>query len=469
MPSPVVVRSIVVAATIVAAVLRLSFLGHQSLWFDEIFTREVLGESSIAGVWHHVRQTESTPPLFYVLGWLAGARSAVAMRLIPALALTAAVPVNYLAMRRLVGQRAALASTAILAVSPLLVSYASDARSYGLLLLTALLSVWSFAALLDHASWRRYSLWVTAAIACVWTHYFGFVVVGAEVIVLLVLLRREWGRTVAALFVVMLCLLPLAPLVSAQAGDARAAFIEGSPLSSRAAETVRQLAMGPNVPRTWLEAAGLALWCVTVAAGALLALCSKSRGARALLALATITVGAPLLLALSGIEDRFYARNLILVAPLAAALAAPIMLRLRAVPLATYLALALLTSVWVATNWRYEQVDWRDALARVEAVAPGAPILAVTRFGAPIVQTYLHRQPVPPAGLVTQQAWIVVEPTRRSGRRALGPAQAPSLVGFSLVRELRVCAFRLILVGASHPTPLVPGATANSTLFPGRT
>jgi mannosyltransferase len=155
MPRTAAVWSIVAAATIMAAALRLPFLGHQSLWLDEVFTREVLHESSISGLWQHVKQTESTPPLFYVLGWLAGARSAVAMRLIPALALIAAVPVNYLATRRLVGQHVALASAAILAVSPLLVFYASDARSYGLSLLTALLSVWAFAHVLGFGSRAR--------------------------------------------------------------------------------------------------------------------------------------------------------------------------------------------------------------------------------------------------------------------------------------------------------------------------
>jgi hypothetical protein len=39
MRSTAAVRSIVGAATIVAAVLRLPFLGHQSLWLDEVFTR----------------------------------------------------------------------------------------------------------------------------------------------------------------------------------------------------------------------------------------------------------------------------------------------------------------------------------------------------------------------------------------------------------------------------------------------
>lgn len=125
----------------------------------------------------------------------------------------------------------------------------------------------------------------------------------------------------------------------------------------------------------------------------LLALRSNSRGARALLALATITVGAPLLLALLGIEDRFYARNVILVTPLAATLAAPLMLRLRAVPLAAYLALALLTSVWVATNWRYEQVDWRDALARAwqRIRNLGATRFAGTNWATPIVPSQASR------------------------------------------------------------------------------
>jgi 4-amino-4-deoxy-L-arabinose transferase-like glycosyltransferase len=460
--------SIVVAATIVAATLRLPFLGHQSLWLDEVFTREILGESSLSGLWHHVRQTESTPPLYYILGWLTDAHSAVAMRLTPALALTATVPVSYLAMRRLVGQCAALASSAITAVSPVLVSYATDARSYGLLVLTALLSVWTFAALLERTSWRRYALWTAAAITCVWTHYFGFFVFGAEAVVLLVMLPREWPRTAASLVVVAFCLLPLASLAATQACSERAAFIEGSPLNSRLAATTRQLAMGPNVPRAWLETIGLTLWCVTVVAGALLTLRSNNRGTRALLAIAAITVGVPLLLALSGAEDRFYARNVILETPLAAALAAPVMLRLRAAPLAAYLALALLTSMWVATNWRYEQVDWRDALARVETVNASAPILAITRFEAPVVQTYLHRSPTLPPGLMARQAWIVVEPTRAQGQRALGLARAPTLAGFRAVRELRIYGFRLILIDASHPTAIVPSPAANSTLFPGR-
>jgi hypothetical protein len=68
-------------------------------------------------------------------------------------------------------------------------------------------------------------------------------------------------------------------------------------------------------------------------------------------------LGVPLALAVLGVEDRVYARNLVAALPLCAGLAAPALLRARALPLALYLALCLLASVWVASSWRFEQAD----------------------------------------------------------------------------------------------------------------
>jgi 4-amino-4-deoxy-L-arabinose transferase-like glycosyltransferase len=453
-------------ATIVAAGLRLPFLGHQSLWLDEIFTRQILREPTLSGLWHHIEATESTPPLYYLLGWLLHARSTVAMRLISALALIAAVPVGYLAFRRLVGWRAALATAWILAVSPILVSYSTDARSYGLFVLTALLSVWAFSVLLDRTSPRQFALWVIASVACVWTHYFGASVVAAEVIVLLVALPRVRLATTGCTSLLALCLVPLVPLVTSQAGDERAEFIAGIPLSTRLSETVRQFAMGPNVPRTWLETAGVVLFCLAVGAGAVMAARSRD-GPRVLLALAVIVFGAPLLMAALGIEDRFYARNVIALAPLAAALAALALLRLHVVPLAIYLLLAAVTSVWVATDWRYEQVNWKGALARAETINRAATVIAVTRLGAPVIETYLARRPAPPSGVLTARAWVIVEPVRAAGHRYLGPAAVPTLPGFTALRTFQVDAFKLVLVGADHLTRITPGEVAGTSVFLG--
>jgi hypothetical protein len=453
-------------ATILAAGLRLPFLDHQSLWLDEIFTREILRETTLSGLWHHIEATESTPPLYYLLGWLVQARSTIAMRLVSAVPLIAAIPVAYLAFRRLIGWRAALATAAVLAVSPILVSYSTDARSYGLFVLTALLSVWAFSVLLDRISPRQFGLWVLASVACVWTHYFGAFVVAAEAIVLLVALPRARLATVAWTSLLVLCLVPLVPLATSQAGDERAEFIAGIPLATRLSETVRQFAMGPSVPRTSLEAAGVALFCLAVGAGAVMAARSRE-GPRVLLALAVIVFGAPLIAAALGIEDRFYARNVIVVAPLAAALAAPALLRLRAAPLVIYLVLATVASLWVATDWRYEQVDWKGALARAEAIDRGAAVVAVTRVDAPVVEAYLARQPTSAAAVVATRAWIVVEPVRAAGHRYLDPAPVPDLPGFTAVRRVQVDAFQLVLVRADRPTRITPGEVVGATMFPG--
>ncbi len=452
------------AATVVAAALRLPFLGHQSLWLDETFTRAIVREASIVGVWRHVRASESTPPLYYVLAWVLQARSTVALRLIPALALIAAVPVGYLAVRRLIGWRSALATAAILAVNPVLVSYATDARAYGLFVLTGLLTVWAFSALLERSSARRFGLWAAAAVACVWTHYFGVFLVGAEVLVLVVVCPQA-RRAIAAWSVLVAVLLaPLVGLALSQSGDERAEFIAGIPLGTRFTETVRQFAMGPNVPRTWLEAAGLAIFCVALAAGVINA-CRSDRGPRALLAVAVIAFGAPLLLSALGIEDRFYVRNVIAVAPLAAALAAPALLRLHAVPLALYLALATLTSIWVASDWRYEQVNWKQALAQAQAIDRDAAVVAVTHMSAPVVQTYVARAQAGPAGVLTRRAWVVVEPVRAAGKRALGPAPVPSLPGFVGLRHLQVDAVGLELEQAPRPTRIAPAEIPGASVF----
>jgi len=109
-----------VCLTVVAALLRLPFLDHQSLWLDETFTRGVVRQSGLGDVWRQIEATESTPPLYYLLVWLSGARSAAAMRLIPALALVLAVPASYKVARQCAGRDVALATAAIVASSPLL-------------------------------------------------------------------------------------------------------------------------------------------------------------------------------------------------------------------------------------------------------------------------------------------------------------------------------------------------------------
>lgn len=462
-------RTVVVLAlaaiTLVAAALRLPFIGHQSLWFDEIYTRSIVREATITGLWRHVEATESTPPLFYLLTWLVKARSAAALRVIPAVALTLAAPAGHFALRRLIGVWPALAAAAMLAVDPMLVEYGTDARSYALFVLIGLLTVWAFSAVLEHGSKKRYALWALACVACLWTHYFGAFLVAGETIVLLVVGVGRRRATFVSAAAIIACAAPLIPLVSAQTDNERAGFIAAMPLSTRFTETVRQFAMGSNVPRTSLEAAGLAVFCLGLLAGVWLAARSDTN-TRSLLAIAAIGFVVPLLLSLANIEDRFYSRNMIAILPLAIGLAATGLVRWRAAPLLLYLVLATLTSVWVATNWRYEQSNWKLAIDRVERIERSAPVIAVTELSAAVAGVYLHRAPAS-TPVHTRRAWLVVEPLRGPKERALNPAPAPTVPGFVVKRSLETEGFELQLLEASVPTEIAPGAVPGATLFGG--
>src|SRR5438552_2252008 len=140
--------------TAAALALRLPYLGNQSLWYDEVFTRSLVRMSSIGDVWHGVTATEATPPLYYMVTWAWGKLFRI-------------------------HSDAALRTTAVLAA-------------------------------------------------------------------------------------------PLIAVLSAQ-GDSRTDHIGSVPLGERLGHAGRELAMGPNVPRAWLEIAGLVLAAAGVAAGLLAA------------------------------------------------------------------------------------------------------------------------------------------------------------------------------------------------------
>jgi mannosyltransferase len=461
-------------ATVVAAALRLPFLATQSLWFDETYTVHVVQAGSLGELWHRIGASESTPPLYYLLAWgwthAVGSSGAAAVRTVSALALIAAVPVAYFALRRLAGGRAALATAALVAVSPLLGWYALDARAYGLLVLAGLLSVWACGAALEDPTPRRLALWGLAVTAAVWTHWFAGFLVLAEAVALLWLRREAWHGALLAGAAVLIGLLPLAGLLHEQIGDDRAAFIAASRLADRVEELVRQFGAGVNVPRTWLEAVTLAVALAALAVGTLLTVQRARRddGARALLAIAVVALLLPLTLGALELYDRFNVRNVLFLWPLAAALAAPALLRLRGVPLAVLLALGIGTSLWTQSGWRYGNTDWRAAIARVEAGDPERPVVSVGRLGIPVASLYLDRAPAV-APVFARRAWLVVEPARSPGHRELAPLDPPLVAqlrsAFPQHREQLVHGFRVIDLRAAAPVALDPAQLSEAALF----
>jgi hypothetical protein len=104
-----------------------------------------------------IPDTESTPPCYYLLAWIwsrAFGTDEVGLRSLSALAGTALVPIAYAAARELSSTRGALITPSLVAVSPWLVLYSQDARSYALLSLLGGLSFLFFVRCLKAPSNR---------------------------------------------------------------------------------------------------------------------------------------------------------------------------------------------------------------------------------------------------------------------------------------------------------------------------
>ena len=170
--------------------VRLWRLTDACLWFDEIFGVHAT-EHSWGGMLWFVAQDLIHPPLFYALlkGWISiGGDGLLWLRLFPVFfSVIALVPfLNLCRELKLPTSTIALA-LAFIAFNGALIKYAQEVRMYSLLFCLSLFSIWLFARFL----FRGKNIWILTLvnILLVHTHYFGWLVVLSEVIVIAVLQR----------------------------------------------------------------------------------------------------------------------------------------------------------------------------------------------------------------------------------------------------------------------------------------
>lgn len=163
----------VAAITALGVALRL-LVGHQSLFADELSTHYVVtgrGLGDSVSIVH--TDAEITPPLYFVLAWLA-TRLGDTVELLRApslLAGAAAIPLVFALGLRTVGRRAALVATTLTAISPFMVYYSAEARGYELMLVLVLISTLALLAALDRGRRRWWVLYGACSCAAVYTHY----------------------------------------------------------------------------------------------------------------------------------------------------------------------------------------------------------------------------------------------------------------------------------------------------------
>jgi hypothetical protein len=160
---------------VLAALLRLSTLDLQSFWYDEAYVPVHTLHASLVATLRAVEHRENTPPLWYVLMWgwsrIFGT-GMIALRLPSALAGIATVAVAWEIGQQLAGRRAAIATAALVATSPLFVWYSQEARAYGLFVFMAALAMWCWLRADADPTPGRLTAFAASGAAALATHYF---------------------------------------------------------------------------------------------------------------------------------------------------------------------------------------------------------------------------------------------------------------------------------------------------------
>ena len=434
---------------------------------DEVATVNLLG-GSLGDLLPDIRDSESTPPLYYLLAFawtkLFGT-SEVAIRSLSALIGTATVPLAFATARRLVEERAALVAAGLVAVNPILVWYSQEARAYALLVLLTVVSLGAFAVACRRPSvtptrahpsghthpgagrqaGRRGALvlWALTSALALTTHYFAIFVILPEALWLLAVARRRRAaapgetdrRAVAAVAGVVAVGVALIPLALRQRSHEGAAFIADLDLGARLVQLPKQYLIGFDGPfeaPAAIAAAGLALF------GAVLlftrASADERRGARIPAVVAIIGLLVPLVLAAAG-ADYVITRNMLaalvpLLIVLAAGFGACAAGRIGIAGAAALCALSVALVVAVPLDARYQRSDWR-AIAEALGPAPASRAIVVSPASdTAALEHYLGpSRRLGSTGFPYREVWVVGLASQSSGtsRNPHPPGVSPGL------------------------------------------
>ncbi len=230
--------TVVALLTIVGTALRAWHMTAQNLWYDEIETVRIaqMSTAELARGFHGelpLLPTAWLSPLYFALlhalllvpgvpleAMLRGSSVVIGAATIPALAWTG---------RALVGPRAALAATCILAVSPFHVWYSQEVRPYALLVLASVVTIGLFHRALLRGGTRAWSAFAAAAIVALYTHPTAIVVLLVCAVALVVATRARsgvaggqpgvWRAAVAAAAVIGVAYLPAMAMIRARGGN----------------------------------------------------------------------------------------------------------------------------------------------------------------------------------------------------------------------------------------------------------
>ena len=207
-------RTTLAAVSVVYALVRFWDMTASCLWFDEIFGVNA-AEHSWGDMFWFVASDLIHPPLFYAalkIWTQIGGEGFFWLRSFSVLFSILSIPPFLYLCREL---KLKFSTTAVALVffslNGALIKYAQEVRMYGMLLFLSLVSIWLFARFF----YRGKNVWVLTAVnvLLVYTHYFGWLVLLCEVVVILILQRIKIRHVLIMLGINLAAFVPWLMLV----------------------------------------------------------------------------------------------------------------------------------------------------------------------------------------------------------------------------------------------------------------
>ncbi len=365
----------VLAIAVIAVAVRVYRLDDVSLWTDELFTR-FYPDAGLGYLWTVGLRTEPTSPLYYTVIWAverAFGASAWVMRAPSVAGSLAGVWLAWALGRELFGRPApALIGALLLALAPVDVLYAQEARAYALQGAALGLALLGFARALRGAG--GLTIYAVGAVLAVWLHPTSAAAVVAMNIAALASAAgrgRLWGRPallrwIGVNAVVALLCTPLVPAMVSPGGGAATSWIPA--LTRWSLESV----VGQTLGGPALDAHAQRIAEASVLVLAALALIPPWRPGRRAITVLLVVPGLALamMIGLSVTKPVLLSRTLAwLLLPLAVALGGILSRRPVAIGAAvTAVAAAALAMQLERVDGLKE--DWRGLFARMPELAP---------------------------------------------------------------------------------------------------
>lgn len=244
--------AILTGLLLIGITLRLIGITASSLWFDEVFSRNVATQTTLTSIVYDGVAGDVHPPLYFVLLdiWVAlTGDNALSLRLLSALLAILTLPAIYHLARRLFGGRAASVALLLTVLSPLQIYYAQEARQY---MLSVLCAAWIGVGLLGLTQRRRFGtvVYVVAAVAGLYTHYFiGLLLAALHLwLILYSPARREWRRWLLADLLITIAFLPQVAIFLGQTQAVLDGFWITPPNPAAPLVTLAFLLLGATLP-----------------------------------------------------------------------------------------------------------------------------------------------------------------------------------------------------------------------------